>query len=90
MSSARSEIHNRAPDSGGHHTDRFRGNERLKMHLIEHVRLDQLGLRQRRDDLEDRFVCKHHRPVKYGVDIPGESKGLQPLYKVVLKLSVVL
>ena len=78
------------PDNGGHHTGRFRGNERLKMHLIERLRLDQLGLRPRRSDREDWFVRKHHRPFGYGVDIPGESKGLQLLYKVVLKLSVVL
>jgi hypothetical protein len=56
----------------------FGGKDRLQVHLVHEESLGELGLRDRRADLEDRLVLEHRRALGHGIDVAGEAEALQP------------
>ena len=45
------------------------------MHDVDQSGLDQLRLRQRRGDAQDRLVGKEHRALRHGMHVAGEAQG---------------
>src|SRR5450759_2103566 len=48
--------------------------QNLKVYDIDQPGLDQLRLRHRRGDAQDRFIAEEHTAFRHGVDVAGEAK----------------
>src|SRR5512134_237500 len=57
-------------------------NGRLKVEEVDQARFNELCLRQRRDNLENRFVWKEHRAFRHRIDVAGETQSFEPLKKI--------
>jgi hypothetical protein len=57
------------------------------MDLVHHVGLDELGLRDRCGDLEDRLVGEDRRPLGHRVHVPAEAEVPEPAQEPVVELS---
>src|SRR5262249_56530379 len=70
---AQHEIDEALVGRGKNHARRLGGNHRLELQQIDHARLDELGLRQRSRDTQNRLVGKEHGSFRHGVNIAGEA-----------------
>ena len=52
------------------------------MQDIDQARFDELRLRQRRGDPQDRLVGKENRALRHGVDVAGEAEVAQIIEQV--------
>lgn len=77
MGAAQGEVHHRASGRCQHAPRGLRGHSGLMADLVEQVGLDQLGLRQRRGHLQQRFPGQHHPALRDGPDIAGEPHADQ-------------
>ena len=57
-----------------HQPGRLGRDDRLEMHEVDQPGLDELRLRQRCDDPQDRLVRKEHGSFRQRVDIAGEPQ----------------
>ena len=53
---------------------RFASDQSLQMELIDDERLDNLGLNDRRGNLDDRFVFEENPPLRNGPNVAREMK----------------
>ena len=65
-----------------HHARGFRSDQRLVMQDVDQPRLDELRLRQRRRDADQRLVGKTHAALGDGVHVAGEAKTLKIIEQV--------
>jgi len=69
MGAPQSKINETTPTRGFDTTRRFRGNERLQVHRIDHETFYQLGLHDRGGDFEHGLVAKEHAAFREGDNI---------------------
>ena len=67
MRAAQAEIDQQLAGRGQHHARRLGGDQRLVMQDVDQPGLDQLRLRQRRGDAQDRLVGEEHAAFRHGV-----------------------
>ena len=53
----------------------FGGNHGLEMHQVHETRLDELRLRQRRNDAHRRLVCEEDEPSEIASTVTGEAQS---------------
>ncbi len=87
VSAPRAEIHHRSSARGGDHPRGLAREHALQMNLVQHKRLDKLGLDDWRDQLDRGFVRKNHGSFRRGPDISGETHSGQPPQELVGKLA---
>ena len=66
-----------------HHPRRFGGDQGLKMQNVDQPRFDQLRLRQRRGDPQDRLIGEEHRALGHGMHVAGEAQRGEIIEQVV-------
>ena len=74
-------IHNRPAPRCPHDASRFRRRECSKLNLIHQKSLDDLSLRQRRNDLDQRLVGKNDGSFGNGVDVAHKTEAAQTFEK---------
>ena len=73
------ELDHVAPGGRRDHPRRLRRRHDLEVHLVEHERLDQLSLPDRRHDLDQRLVGEDDGPFGHRPDLAAEPEVAQPL-----------
>ncbi|GBD10337.1 hypothetical protein HRbin22_02605 [Candidatus Thermoflexus japonica] len=77
MGPAQGEIHHPPPPRRDDAAGGLGGDHRLKVNLIDHIGLGDLGLDDRRGDLQDGLIGEHQRPFRNRPHLPGEAEGRQ-------------
>ena len=68
------EIDQTLPGAASMHARRLGGDQHLKVQDLIRRDFDELRLRQRRGDAQDRLVGEEHRAFAHGVDVAGEAE----------------
>ena len=74
MRAAETEIDQQLARRGEDAARRLGGDQRLEMQNVDEPGLDELRLRQRRGDAQDRFAGEKRRAFRHGVHIAGKAK----------------
>ena len=77
MRAAQPEVDQQFAGRHQHHARRLRGDQRLEMQQVDQPRLDQLRLRDRRGDAQDRLVRKKYRAFRHRMHIAGEAQRFE-------------
>ena len=85
MGPAQPEIDQHFVRRGEPHARRLGGDQRLKMQNVDQPRFDELRLRQRRGDAQDRLVGEEHRAFGHGVHVAAETEVAQIIEQVLLE-----
>ena len=71
---AQAEIDQQLAGRRQHHARGLGRDQRLEMQDIDQPGLDQLRLRHRRGDAQDRLIGEKHAAFRHGVDVAGEAE----------------
>ena len=85
MRGAQAEIGQHLARRSQHHARGFRRDQRLEMQNVDQPRFDQLRLRQRRGDAQQRLVGKAHGAFRDRMHVAGETEVGQIIEQIFAK-----
>ncbi len=90
MRAAQAEIDEALARRGKDHARRLGSDHRLKLQEIDHARLDELSLRQRSRDAQNRLLGKEHGSFRHRVNVTGEAHRGEIIEEVLAEPAGVL